>query len=119
MGTCQTPARVRAVLLPPRPVPRPAPISDRTRLRSREDSCNKEGSEEEGSEEQGANTHGDERVAGSHDLMGVCEREPLVAPAMAAVSRAEAETPSALPAVAPRPDESLPRHLIECRVSVI
>src|SRR6185295_3513812 len=109
MGTGETPARVRAVLLPPRPVPRPAPepVADRTLLRSKEDGFNEPGFQEEGFqavESQavdfqagGSKPHGDGRAVGVYDVRVVREREPLVATAMAAVSSAEAETPSALP----------------------
>src|SRR4029079_1924846 len=123
MGTGETPARVRAVLLPPRPVPRVAPAAvqaaDRTLLRSRE-----EGSKEERLREEGSKEHGIESVvsalADSDEVVLVGEREPLVAPALAAALSCTApETPSALPEVAPKPGTSLPRHLIECRVSVI
>jgi len=124
MGTGEIPARVRPVLLPPRPVARLAPLlpADHTQLRSKEEGSNQEGSNQEGCNQEGCQEDGAPCATGANPDESVIlekESEPLVAPAMAASFSAESEAANALPAVAPKPLESMPRHLIECRVSVV
>jgi hypothetical protein len=117
MGKGQTPARVRAVLLPPRPAPRAEPVAeDRTQLRSRDD--------------RGA------AVGALDPLPGEMGGQSLVAAAMAPALDASSLAPEdVLPPVAPKPldplpfqqpvpqqsvsQQSVPRHLLDCRVSVI
>src|SRR3954471_3094090 len=104
MGTGKTTARVRAVLLPPRPALRPAAQRPGLALRA-----------------EAAPTLDDPatiapRLRPTADLSGV--REPLVASAMAAPPSDDFSAANELPPVALR-QESVPKNLIECRVSVV